>query len=88
MDHKEIDFNTRNQVDSGQDKDYWRALMNVALNLPIPQAMEFVKDIGLAVNIGKHNYIQKEIKCRPKAENSCYYSVQTLLPSRLPSKRI
>ena len=25
------------------------------------------------------NSIQKEIKCRLKAENSCYYSVQTLV---------
>ena len=24
------------------------------------------------------NYIQEEIKCRLKAGNSCYYSVQTL----------
>ena len=32
------------------------------------------------------NYIKEEIKCRHKAGNSCYYSVQTLLFSRLPSK--
>ena len=30
--------------------------------------------------------IQKEIKCRLKAGNSCYYSVQTHLSSRLLSK--
>ena len=29
------------------------------------------------------NSIQEEIKCRLKAGNSCYYSVQTLLSSRL-----
>ena len=34
----------------------------------------------------KQNYIQEEIKCRLKAGNSCYYSVQTLLSSRLLSK--
>ena len=28
------------------------------------------------------NSIQEEIKCRLKAGNSCYYSVQTLLSSR------
>ena len=28
------------------------------------------------------NYIQEEIKCRLKAGNSCYYSLQTLLSSR------
>ena len=32
------------------------------------------------------NSIQDEIKCRLKAGNSCHYSVQTLLYSRLLSK--
>ena len=36
MDLKEIDINTRNWVDSAQDKDYWRALVNAALNLWVP----------------------------------------------------
>ena len=30
---KEIVINTRNSVDSSQDKDYWRSLVNAALNL-------------------------------------------------------
>ena len=34
------------------------------------------------------NYIQEEIKCRFKAGNSCYYSVQTLLSSRLLSMNL
>ena len=34
------------------------------------------------------NSIKGEIKCRLKAGNSCYYSVQTLLPSRLLSKNL
>ena len=34
------------------------------------------------------NYIQEEIKGRLKAGNSCYYSVQTLLSSRLLSKNL
>ena len=34
MDLKEIGINTRNWVDSAQD--YWRALVNVALNLWVP----------------------------------------------------
>ena len=35
MDLKEIG-NTRNWVDSAQDMDYWRALVNAALNLLVP----------------------------------------------------
>ena len=34
------------------------------------------------------NYIQEEIKCRRKAGNSCYYSVQTLLSAGLLSKNL
>ena len=36
MDLKEIDINARNWVDSSQDRDYWRALVNAALNLRLP----------------------------------------------------
>ena len=43
MDPKEIGINTRNWVDSARDRDYWRALMNVALNLRVPWVMELVK---------------------------------------------
>ena len=42
MDLKEIGINTRNWVDSAQDRDYWRALVNAALNLRVPPAMELV----------------------------------------------
>ena len=34
------------------------------------------------------NYIQEKIKCRLKAWNSCYCSVQTLLSSRILSKNL
>ena len=36
MDLKEIVINTRNWVDSAQDRGYWRALGNAALNLRVP----------------------------------------------------
>ena len=36
MDLKGIGINTRNWVDSAQDRDYWRALVNVALNIQVP----------------------------------------------------
>ena len=36
MDFKEIGINTRNWVNSAQDRDYWRVLVNAALELQIP----------------------------------------------------
>ena len=33
---KELDINTRNWVDSDQDRDYWRALVKMTLNLRVP----------------------------------------------------
>ena len=36
MDFKEIGLNMRNWVDSAQDRDYWRALVNVALDHLVP----------------------------------------------------
>ena len=36
MDLKETGINTRNWVDSAQDRDYWRSLAIVALNLRVP----------------------------------------------------
>ena len=35
-DLKQIGMNKRNWVDSAQDRDYWRALVNAALNQRIP----------------------------------------------------
>ena len=36
MDREEIDINAGNSVDSAQGRDYWRALVNAALNLRVP----------------------------------------------------
>ena len=36
MDLEDIGINALNWVDSTQDRDYWRALMNAALNLRVP----------------------------------------------------
>ena len=42
---------TRNQVDSAQDRDYQRAIVNAVLNLQIPHVMELVIIIQLYVNV-------------------------------------
>ena len=36
MDLEEIGINAGNWVDSAQDRNYWRTLVNVALNLRVP----------------------------------------------------
>ena len=36
MDLEEIGINAGNLVDSAQDRDYWRVLVNAALNLRVP----------------------------------------------------
>ena len=45
MDLKEIGINAGNWVDSAQDRNYWRALVNAALNLRVPYAMELVSQL-------------------------------------------
>ena len=42
MDAKEVGINTGNWVDSAQDRDYWRGLVNAALNLRVPTRMELI----------------------------------------------
>ena len=42
IDFEEMGINAGNWVDSAQSRDYWRAFLNAALNLRVPQAMELV----------------------------------------------
>ena len=35
-DFKEINVNTRNWINSAHDRENWRALVNIALNLQVP----------------------------------------------------
>ena len=51
VDPKEVDAKARNWIDSAQDRDYCRALVNVALNLWIPQAMELVVMFTFSCNL-------------------------------------
>ena len=39
MDLKQIGVSMRNWIDSGQNVDYWRALVNAKLNLRVPLSM-------------------------------------------------
>jgi hypothetical protein len=40
MDPRQIGINTRNWIDSAQNRDYWIALVNAALSLRVPLPME------------------------------------------------
>jgi hypothetical protein len=42
MDLKEIGINTTKWVDSAEDTDYWRALLNMILNLRVSPAMHML----------------------------------------------
>ena len=42
MDLEEIGIIAGNWVDSAQDRYYWRALVNAALNLRVPYAMKLI----------------------------------------------
>ena len=42
MNIKEIVINMKNCVDSAQDRDYFRSILNAALNLRVPYAMKLV----------------------------------------------
>ena len=45
MDPTEIGVNTMNWIHSTQDRNYWRILVNVALNFGVPQFMKLVSKL-------------------------------------------
>ena len=49
MNLEEIGINAGNWVDSAQDRNYWRALLNAALNLRVPEAMELSSQLIIIV---------------------------------------
>ena len=42
MDLKELGIRMKNWIDLAQDRENWRALENVTLNLWVPQAMDLI----------------------------------------------
>jgi hypothetical protein len=57
MDFREININTRNCVDSTQDRDYWRALVNAELNPRVPYLIELFKTLYPG-NISEETLVQ------------------------------
>ena len=51
IDLEEIGINAENWIDSAQDSNYWRSLVNAALNLRVPKAMELVNYFFINVSI-------------------------------------
>ena len=65
MDLKEIGIDMRNWVDSTQDRDYWKFVVNVALNLRFP-AIELVpmnqlQKIWRCINLSWHEEARNRI---------------------------
>ena len=40
MDRKKTEVHKRNGIDSAQERNFWRALVNAVLSLRVPQAIE------------------------------------------------
>ena len=66
MDHNEKGINTRNCLDSTQDRDYWRALVNAALNLHKPWLVIIITLATTDSYLGsiKLNMIVKEMEIK------------------------
>ena len=61
-DLKEMGVNTRNRFDSAQDRDYYEALVNAALNLRFSQATELVSYYPYRNWQTKQKFISEENK--------------------------
>ena len=59
MDLEKICINEGNWVDSAQDRDCWRDLVNSALNLRVPIAMELVIYV-----LGQCLFLHRKLKCQ------------------------
>ena len=91
MDLKEIGISTRNWVDSAQDREYWRVILNVALNLRVPKDMELVVIIIVIIlglkwpvnGVGIFCY-NKDLDCSEDIKGTCdeHNDPQTLPPPR------
>ena len=62
MDLEEIGINAGNWVDSAQDRNYWRAIVNAAFNLRVPYTMElvYIYIYNLVLRIGLY-YVDNSI---------------------------
>ena len=56
MDLEETGVNAGNWVDSAQDRDYWRSLVNAALNLWVPLVMELVSSLVKSTTNAKDSF--------------------------------
>ena len=65
MDPKQIGINTRNWVDSAQDRDYWKTFVNASLKLQVPFVMELVMlFVSRSLNLLKRTCISSEFSGR------------------------
>ena len=71
---KEIGINTRNWVNSSQDRGHWRVIVNAALNLRVPKAMELFPSVTSTLEktgqgLGLDSILE-EAACNLKSEGS------------------
>ena len=80
-----LNGDTRVQIDP-MGHAYLQTYFCINIKFCIFEKVKTFKYLGSLLT--NQNSIQEEIKHRLKAENSCYYSVQKLLSSRLLSKNL